>query len=87
MKIILISFAVFLGLSSLIIILSALYSGKAIKRLIINALLGFAVVGAINITSKFTGVYIYINPITVLGTTVFSVPAVIGFLLLNIIIL
>ena len=87
MKILLILSGIYLAISALLILCLALYSGKAIRRLVINALLGYAVIVLINATSKFSGVYININPITVLGTTVFSVPAVIGFLLLNIIIL
>ena len=85
MKTLLISVAVILSFSAFIILLMSFYSGKAIKRLFLNGLFGFFALLTINLTSKFTGVYIPINWYSIALTGVFSVPAVIGFLILNII--
>lgn len=85
MKILLISIAVMLSFSAFIILLMSFYSGKALKRLFLNGLLGFFALLLINLTSKFTGVYIPINWYSIAFTGVFSAPAVIGFLILNII--
>ena len=74
-------------LSGLTILLIAIYSGKPIKRLIINALSGLSVLAVLYFTAKYTGINIHINPITVVGASVFSIPAVIGFLLMNVILL
>lgn len=75
-----------LSLGFVIIFLMAVYFGKPVKKLLVNALLGFTVMTIINITKKFTGVYIPVNWVSVLGVGVFSIPAVIGLLLLNLII-
>lgn len=87
MKILLILTVGVLSISALTILLMALYSGKAVKRLLINALAGIGAMLIINLTKKYTGVNIPINAYSVVGATVFSVPAVIGLLILNLIIL
>lgn len=85
MKIFLISIAVMLSLSAFIILLLSFYSGKAIKRIVLNGIFGFLTLLIINLTSKFTGVYIPINWYSIVGIGVFSIPAVIGLLVLNVI--
>ena len=85
MKTLLISIAVILSFSAFIIMLMSFYSGKALKRLFLNGLFGFFALLIVNSTSSFTGVYIPINWYSIALTGVFSVPAVIGFLILNII--
>ena len=87
MNTIYIIFSVVLGLSAITIFVLSVYSGKPVKNLILNAFLGLLALIALNATSRFSGICIQINPVTVVGTAVFSVPAVIGFLLLNVIIL
>jgi len=86
MKIIGISAVLVLSISYLIIIFTAIYTGKAIKRLILNAIFGLAILGLMDITAKFSGVYIPINIYTVLGAAGFGVPSIICFLLLPLII-
>ncbi|MCQ2455162.1 MAG: pro-sigmaK processing inhibitor BofA family protein [Clostridia bacterium] len=87
MIIYLISLAVLLGISSIVVFMLSFYSGKALKRIILNAVFGILIMAGINLTSKFSGVHIPINPVTALGIGIFSIPAVIGFLMLNIIFL
>lgn len=87
MNLFLIILSVFSGLSAIIILGLSLYSGKPLKNLLLNALLGLIALISLAATSRYSGINIQINPVTVVGTAVFSVPAVIGFLVLNIIIL
>jgi len=75
----------FFSLSYLIIIITAFYTGKSIKRLFLNGIFGLLILAVIDITAKFSGVYIPLNIYTVLGTVGFGIPAVIGFLLLPLI--
>ena len=60
-------------------------SGKAVKTLLLNAFAGAAVRAIINLTAKFTGVYVPLNPYTAAGAVCYGVPAVCGFLILPII--
>ncbi len=60
-------------------------SGKAVKTLLLNAFAGATVLAIINLTAKFTGVYIPLNPYTAVGAVCYGVPAVCGFLVLPII--
>ncbi len=85
MKILGIAALSLLGVSALTILLMAIYSGKPIRKLILNSLFGIITLLLINLTKKFTGVYIPVNVISVVGVTVFSIPAVIGLLVLNLI--
>lgn len=87
MKILLISLICLISISALIILLMALYSGRPIKWLFLNALAGVSALIIINLLKKYTGVYIPINAYSLFGATAFSLPAVIGFLILNLIIL
>lgn len=85
MKIIGISALIFLAVSFFIIFLLSVYSGKGIKRIILNALIGIGVWMVLNLTSKYTGVRIPVNIYSLVGISAFSVPAIIGFLVLKII--
>lgn len=60
-------------------------SGKAVKTLLLNAFAGVAVLAIINLTAKFTGVYVPLNPYTAAGAVCYGIPAVCGFLVLPII--
>lgn len=86
MKTFIILSSVVLLLGALAVVFSAFYSGKAIKRLAVNTFLGITAMITVNLTYKFTGVRIPINPFSVMGVGIFSVPALLGLLLLNIII-
>ncbi len=87
MKILFIVLTVFLALSAIFLLVLSIYSGRPFKNLALNAFVGLLTLGILNATSYLSGINIAINPITVVGAAVFSVPAVIGFLLLNIILL
>lgn len=75
-----------LGLSSLIILIFALRSGRPIKLLIMNVFFGILALVIINLTDDFTGVHIPVNQWTVTGGAVLGIPALCGFLVLKIII-
>ena len=70
-----------LSVFTLIILIFAKKSKKTFKILIFNAFLGISLLAIINLTSKFTNVYIPINEYTVTGCGVFGVPAVSIFLI------
>lgn len=72
-----------LGISAFVILIFAIKSKKPFKTLLLNAISGIAVLGIIDLSSKLTGVYIPINEYTVLGGSVYGLPAVCGFLLLR----
>ena len=65
-------FSVFL----LVLLFFYIKSHKFFKMLIFNAFLGLSLLAIINLTSKFTGLYIPINWYSVGGISVFSVPAI-----------
>lgn len=67
------------------VFISALKGGRGLKKLLINAFFGVGFTALINLTAKFTGIYIPINQWTVAGTACFGVPAVCGFLVLPLI--
>ncbi|MBR7132819.1 MAG: pro-sigmaK processing inhibitor BofA family protein [Clostridia bacterium] len=72
-----------LGISAFVILIFAIKSKKPFKALILNAILGVAVLGIVDLSSKLTGVYIPINEYTVLGSSIYGLPAICGFLLLR----
>ena len=85
MKIFIVLSSVILSIGTIALVFSAFYSGKTVKRLIINAALGITAMITVNLIYRFTGVRIPVNTFSVIGVSVFSVPAVIALLLLKII--
>lgn len=71
-------------IGALALFIYAVKGGKALKSLLLNALCGAAVLILINVTARFTGVHIPVNPWTAAGALGFGVPAVCGMLLLPI---
>ncbi|MGI6279807.1 MAG: pro-sigmaK processing inhibitor BofA family protein [Acutalibacteraceae bacterium] len=67
------------------ILLFSIKSHKFIKILLFNAFIGVCILAIIDLTAKFTGIYIPVNIYSVVGSATFGVPAVCGFLLLQII--
>ncbi|MBE6749753.1 MAG: hypothetical protein E7560_01140 [Ruminococcaceae bacterium] len=67
---------VLLALSSFIIVIFSILSGKPIKTLFFNSFLGVFVLLMINLTSKFSGIYIPYNYFSVIGASVFGIPGV-----------
>ncbi len=74
---------VFIGIIAILII--AIKSRKPFKFLILNALIGFALMLILHFTEKFTGIKFPINQYTAIGGSILGVPAIIGFLIFNII--
>ncbi len=64
----------------------AIKSHKLFKTLIFNGFLGICLLAIIDLTGKFTGLFVPINPYTVTGCSVFGIPAVAFFLILQVII-
>lgn len=83
-KIIILSFLIVIEFAILIF---AILSRKPFKTLFLNGLFGILILFGLYFCKKFISVYIPLNQYTVIGTTVFGVPAVIGFLLFNLIFL
>ena len=76
---------ILLSVTAFIILIFCLLSKKPIKTLLFNVFLGVCSLAIINLTSKFSGAYIPINQFTVVGSGVFGMPAICGFLILNLI--
>lgn len=80
-----ISALVIVAIGCLFILGFSLGSGKPIKHLIFNALAGLVAFILIKLTSRFTGVNISLNQWTAIGASVFGIPAVCFFVLLELI--
>ena len=76
-------FIVIIGITALILLIFALYSRKFLKTMFLNAVSGLAVLLIINLTTKFTGVYIPANYFTVASSGVLGLPGVFGVLIAN----
>ncbi len=82
MKILKIVFLVILCISAIVIFFCAARREKTIKLLFLNSLFGILSLAAVDLTAKFTGVFIPVNIYSVLGAVFFGVPSTIGFLFL-----
>lgn len=67
------------------VLICAFRCKKPLRALILNAAAGIAVLIAVKLAGRFTGISISINYITFLGSAGFGIPAVCGFLLLPLI--
>lgn len=74
-----------LSVTAIVIIGFMLKSGRPFKYIILNAVIGLAAIFLVDITSRFTGVHIPINEWTVSGSAGYGIPAVCGFLILQLI--
>lgn len=77
---------IWLSLSALVLLVLHLKSHRFIKSVILNALLGFAAIAIINLTQKFTGVFVPLNWWTVGGSGIFGLPCVCGIVLLQLLV-
>ncbi len=73
----------FIGLIAILIV--AIKSRKPFKFLILNAIIGFTLMLILHFSEKFTGIKFPINQYTAIGSSVFGIPAIIGFLIFNLI--
>ena len=71
----------------LFILIFTFLDKRPFSRLLFNAILGVGALGIIDLSAKFTGVFIPINLYTVASSAVFSVPAVCLHLILQLIII
>lgn len=76
---------VVLSVFFLTILFFAIKSRKFLKTLLFNAFLGIGILALIDLTGRFTGIYIPVNLYSVAGSGAFGIPAVCGFLVLQII--
>lgn len=76
---------VWLCVCSFVLLVLHIKSHKMIRSIFLNALLGFAAIAVINLTQKFTGVHIPLNPYTVGGSGILGLPAVCGAIILQMI--
>lgn len=78
-------YIILIVISALLIFVFALCSKKPLKTLILSSAIGLVLIILINLTSKYTNVHIPINWYTCTGGVMFGIPAIIGFLILNLI--
>ena len=74
-----------LSIGFIIIFVFALRTRKAIKMLFLNSFIGLSVFAILYFTRKYIGLTLHINEFTVIGSAVFGIPAIICFLLFNLI--
>lgn len=72
-----------LAITALIILFFAIKSRKFIRTLLLNAFLGIIAIIVINLTKKFSGVYIPVNYWTLGIGGALGLPGVVGILLSN----
>ena len=82
MKTLEITAIVWLSLCAFALLILHIKSHKLLKSIILNASLGLAAIAIINLTQKFTGVFVPINWWTIGGSGVFGLPYVCGIILL-----
>lgn len=87
MKYVLISFASILILGLLFVFFYSLKSKNILKIFLFNSLLGIFALISLNLTQKYTGIYIPYNWYTVAGSGLYGIPGVCGLLFLKIIFL
>lgn len=76
---------IILSLAAFVILGLSVGSGKPIKVLLINALIGVAAFTIVNLTARFTGIRIPLNEWTLAGAGIYGIPAVFGLLILRLI--
>ncbi len=67
----------------IVILIFASRTKKALSVLLFNSILGLAVFFGLYFTKKYTGITLAVNQFTIIGSALFGMPAVCGFLLLN----
>ena len=87
MKVLFIFLGVILSIFLLCILFFSIKSHKFLKTIFLNAFFGLSILAIMDLTSKFTGIFIPINEFSVTGISLFGIPAVCGFLVLRIILL
>ena len=85
MKIILICFFAVLAVFAFVLLILHVKTLRPVRSMLIHAALGLLFTAVINLTSRFTGIAIPINPYTLCSVSVLGVPAVCGILVLNLI--
>ncbi len=83
MKILTVSVCALLSLTALILLFLHLSSKRPFRSFLLHALAGMAALAAACLTSRFTGVGIPVNAYSAVSCAVLGVPAVCGYLLLN----
>ena len=65
---------VWLSICALVLLILHIKSHKLLKSIFLNAVLGIAAIIVINLTQKFTGVFVPVNWWTVGGSCIFGTP-------------
>lgn len=71
------------GLCAVCIIGFCIGSKKPFKYLLLNLLSGILALAVVNLTTRFSGVHIPVNPYSAGAGAVFGIPAVFGLLILR----
>lgn len=85
MKIFAIAAGVWLTVYVILLLYFAFASGKPFRVLFVNALLGLASFLAVDLTARFSGVYLPLNPWTAGTAAGMGLPGVFGLLILRLI--
>lgn len=78
---------ILLSLTALILLIFSIKSRKPLRFLLFNGFMGVCVLLILYFIRKLTGINIALNPYTVGSSAILGIPAVIGLLILNFIML
>ncbi len=78
-----ISFIIILSVYLITLLIFCYKDGNFFKTLLLSVMSGIAVFTVVNLTSRFTGVYIPVNAWTCGSSALFGVPGVLGLLLVR----
>ena len=71
---------------TLVILIFHIRSRRPLRSALLNAALGLAALIAVNLTTRFTGVHIPVNPYSVGGSAIFGIPATVALLVMQMLI-
>ena len=78
---------ILLSVFGFVIFIFAILGRKPLRTILLNAFIGLTALAIINLTAKFSGVFIPINAYSVIGSSAFGLPAIILFLFAGILFL
>lgn len=85
MKILFIVACILTGMAAFVILILHIRTRKPLRSVLLHAALGLGFLVAVNLLSRFTGVSIPVNAYSTVSSAVFGIPAVCGYLILNLI--
>ena len=70
----------------LVILVFHIRSRRPLRSILLHAALGILSIVAVNLTTRFTGVHIPVNPYSAGGAAIFGIPATVALIILQMLI-